>query len=93
MNPKQEKWLEYVMILVGVGGHLAFYVQAYKIIQLGSSHAVSRLATLIALTSMLAWFAYGVIKGIKPLIISNIFGIIGVLSVLWAILWYQQEGN
>ena len=78
--------LERVTIFMGTVGHLASYIQAFKIVYLGSSHAVSLLAYLIGWISITCWLLYGISRNIKPLIISNVFGIFGMTFVIWAIL-------
>lgn len=73
------------MALVGTS---AAYVQAFKIISLKCATAVSLSACLIGLSSSCCWLLYGIAKEIKPLIISNIIGIIGAILVVLGILYY-----
>lgn len=80
--------LERLTIFMGVVGQLAPYIQAAKICYLKSAHAVSLLACLIGLASMLCWVAYGIQRDIKPLIITNIFGMIGIILTIIGIIYY-----
>ncbi len=80
--------LEHLTLLMGIVGHFASYIQAMKIFYLHSAYAVSLMACLIGLASMVCWLLYGMEKNIKPLIISNVFGMIGVLLVTAGVLYY-----
>lgn len=82
-------FLEYFTIFIGMIGQVAHYVQAYKIFSLHSSYAVSLSAALIGFLSMICWLAYGLARNIKPLIFSNIFGLVGI-TVLIAGIWYYK---
>lgn len=83
--------LEQVTTLIGLIGQLATYIQVFKIFYLKSAYAVSFIAALISLISMVFWLLYGVQKRVKPLIICNIFGIIGVALVLLGIMLYGNS--
>ena len=80
--------LEYLTIVMGLFGHLASYIQAFKIFYLHSAYAVSLLACLIGLISMGCWLFYGFQKKIKPLVIANIFGMVGITLVIGGVLCY-----
>ena len=80
--------LESFAVMAGLIGQLAVYAQAFKIFSLHSSYAVSLTGILISLSSMVVWFVYGIKKNVKPLVISNLFGIIGALLVLGGIFYY-----
>lgn len=84
-----QSWsLEHLTIVMGVFGHLASYIQAVKIFYLHSAYAVSLVASLIGLASMGCWLFYGFEKKIKPLVIANIFGMIGITLVIGGVLLY-----
>ncbi len=83
--------LERLVTLVGIMGHMATYIQGFKIMVLKSSYAVSLPAYLIGFVSIVFWLIYGFSKNIKPLIISNIFGMIGSLLVIGLILYYYKN--
>jgi uncharacterized protein with PQ loop repeat len=92
-NPFSNWWpracaLERFTIFMGVVGHFASYIQAIKIFSLQSAYAVSLLACLIGFASMLCWLAYGIERNIKPLIISNIFGLIGSALTILGVIYY-----
>lgn len=84
----KKNWLEKVTTLMGILGQLCPYAQAYKIFSLRSSYAVSFSGQLLALTSMACWFAYGYVGHIRPLIWSNIVGLIGVSLVMLGMFLY-----
>ena len=77
-----------IVTLVGSLGHLASYIQAYKIFLLRSAYAISLLAVFISLASMIVWLIYGLARHIKPLIYANIFGIIGTLLIAAGAFYY-----
>jgi uncharacterized protein with PQ loop repeat len=82
-------FLEHFTIFMGVIGQCAPYIQAYYIFYLQSSYAVSMGASLMALFSMACWLIYGLSRNVKPLIISNFFGMIGMTLVIVGILYYR----
>jgi uncharacterized protein with PQ loop repeat len=84
----QKNWLENITILIGVLGQVPPYLQAYKIFSLHSAYAISISAQIIALLSVTCWFVYGYAYKIRPLIISNIVGILGVILVLVGVILY-----
>lgn len=74
--------------IFGIIGNLAIYVQAIEIFNLESSHAVSLMANLISLLSMIVWLFFGLKRKIKPLIYSNVFGIFGSIIIIIGIYIY-----
>lgn len=80
--------LEKITTLMGLIGHLSLYIQAFKIYYLKSSYAISFIAIVISFISMVSWLLYGLEQQIKPLIISNIFGLIGISFIIGGILRY-----
>ncbi len=85
------KKLEQITTLMGLIGHLATYIQVFKIFYLRSSYAVSFIAALISFTSMVFWLLYGREKRIIPLVICNIFGLIGVSLIILGIIVYGDN--
>jgi CRISPR-associated Cas5-like protein len=85
----KESFLEHITTFAGVVGQFAAYIQAFKIFHLRSSYAVSLISTLIGFFSTCCWLIYGLAKGIKPLIISSIIGVIGIALVIIGILYYK----
>jgi len=83
--------LENITTIVGLGGQCATYVQAYKIFYLQSSYAISFIATFISFTSMAFWLLYGIKQHSIPLIICNIFGLIGSFLILAGVLYYGYD--
>lgn len=89
-NPKPKKLLTLTnfTILFGLIGHLAVYIQAFKIIFLKSAYAVSLTGTLFAFVSLLFWLAYGISQKVRPLVITNLFGLVGIVILIASILYY-----
>lgn len=83
--------LEKTTTFMGLVGHLATYIQVFKIFYLQSSYAVSFVATIISFTSMVFWLLYGWEKHIVPLVICNIFGLIGVSLIMVGIILYGDN--
>ena len=83
--------LERMTIVMGLIGQVATYVQAYKIFELKSAHAISLIATLITFVSMIFWLAYGLKQHVKPLIICNVVGIIGMSLILGGIIYFESN--
>lgn len=81
--------IDHFITLVGLVGQVPPYIQAFKIFYLQSSYAVSLSANIIVFFSMVGWFVYGLLRNIKPLIITNIFGLIGTILVLIGILYHE----
>lgn len=80
---------EYFTLFIALFGTSASYIQAYKIFSLKSAHAVSLSATLIVFFASLCWLVYGIARNIKPLIISNIVGLIGAFILIVGILYFD----
>jgi len=74
---------------MGIFGQFASYIQAVKIFYLHSAYAVSAFATFIGIVSMSCWLFYGMKKHIIPLVICNIFGMVGALLVMGGIMYYH----
>jgi uncharacterized protein with PQ loop repeat len=84
----QKEWFEKITIFMGIFGQTCPYLQAYKIFSLKSSYAVSFSGQLIGLISITCWLLYGASRNIRPLIISNMVGALGMLLVLLGMLIY-----
>lgn len=83
--------LEKITTLMGLVGHIATYIQVIKIFYLQSSYAVSFIATVISFISMIFWLIYGMKENIIPLIVCNIFGLIGVFLIMVGIIFYGNS--
>lgn len=84
----RSKGFESFTTFMAVVGTSAAYIQAFKIFSLGCATAVSLTATVIGFSASLCWLLYGMARHLKPLIISNIIGIIGGILVMIGILLY-----
>ncbi len=77
------------MLVIGVVGNLAFYLQAYVIFSNKSAFNISVYGFIISLISVTSWFVYGLLKRDRVLIFSNIIAIVGALSVLLGVWIYR----
>lgn len=76
------------MTFVGIAGQLLFFAQAYKIFTLHSAQDVSGIGFTVGLISVISWLVYGIIIRSFPLIIANIFAVIGAMFVMIGIVLY-----
>jgi MtN3 and saliva related transmembrane protein len=89
LKTKFKKGYEKYMFVIGIGGQLLFYFQAYEIFSSKSACSVSKIGFLISFVSLLSWFIYGLMLKNKVLIISNTAALLGCLLVLIGIFLYQ----
>ena len=85
-------FLEYYakfMMVVGTLGQAFFYMQAYKIFTTKSADNLSLEGFLIPCFSLTAWLVYGLLVRDKVVILANVVGVIGAVSVVVAILKYS----
>ena len=80
--------LEIFTVVSSTLGHLGLYLQAWKIFYLQSSHALCFTTYVISMISCAIWLFYGLKRHIRPLIISNIFGLMGIIAVIAGIIIY-----
>ena len=74
---KLPRWFQWYMYVVGIGGNLFFYIQAYEIFTRRSAHDVSLPAFCVAFWAVASWFAYGVALRNWVLISANIVAMLG----------------
>ncbi len=91
MSKINKSYYEKYISIMGTIGNSMFYFQAYKIFISKNAIAISFLGFLISFIALSSWLIYGVILKNKPLIIANIFGIIGALLVLIEIIIYGEN--
>jgi len=83
------RYLEVLVTFMAIVGNTAAYIQAFKIFNMKSAQAVSMVGYIIMFISMIFWLLYGYLKDIKPLIFSNIYGVVGVILVIIGVLLYS----
>ena len=83
--------LDNIVTFAGLLGQSAIYVQIIKIFMLKSSYAVSFIGNMVALMSMIFWLFYGISNNIKPLIITNIYGLVGITILIIEIIYYAPH--
>ncbi len=82
------RWFERYMFVVGVGGNVFFYIQAWQIFDTKSAKDVSLVAFAVALWAVMSWFAYGLVLRNYVLIAANIVGTIGAALVVAGCLYH-----
>lgn len=88
-KPRVPPFYEKLMVVVGIGGQLALYIQAYHIFSRESSEDVSLIAYLCALFSLTCWLIYGLFLRDRALIIANAVAVVGSILVIAGILKYS----
>jgi MtN3 and saliva related transmembrane protein len=91
MFTKNTGYYERYISIMGPIGNSMFYFQAYKIFINKNAASVSFLGFLISVIALSSWLIYGMLLKNKPLIIANVFGVIGALLVLAEILIYGEH--
>jgi MtN3 and saliva related transmembrane protein len=76
------------MYVVGIGGNLFFYIQAWEIYTTRSARDVSLAAFVVAFWAVASWFAYGLVLRNWVLISANIVAMIGAAAVIIGKLMY-----
>lgn len=84
------RWFERYMFVVGVGGNVFFYIQAWQIYDTQSAKDVSLVAFSVALWAVMSWFVYGLVLRNYVLIAANIVGTIGAALVVAGCLVYGR---
>jgi MtN3 and saliva related transmembrane protein len=86
--PRVPTWFQRYMYVVGIGGNLLFYWQAFEIYSSGQARDVSLPAFLIGLWAVSSWFAYGLWLKDRVIISANVVAIIGAGLVVVGKLLY-----
>lgn len=89
MNPKFLKLYEKYMSVIGPIGNLMFFIQAYKIFSTHAASSISLSAFSLSLLGLSSWLFYGLMLKNVPLIIANLVGVVGAISVLIGTLLYS----
>ena len=76
------------MFVVGIGGNLLFYLQAWEIFATQHARDVSLSAFLVGLWAVSSWFIYGLFQRDKVIIAANIVAIVGCALVITGKLIY-----
>jgi MtN3 and saliva related transmembrane protein len=84
-NPLFRRLCDVSIMVIGIFGQTALFVQAYKTFQTGSAQDLSFFSYVITFASLSCWLIYGLVIRNPPLIIANIVGVIGALIVLLGI--------
>jgi MtN3 and saliva related transmembrane protein len=80
-SPWKRRYARY-MFVVGIGGNLLFYLQAWEVFSTGHARDVSLPAFLVGLWAVSSWFVYGLVMRDKVIIAANIVAIVGCVTVI-----------
>ena len=87
-SPRLARGYHRYMYVVGIGGNLFFYLQAWEVFATRSARDVSLWAFVVAFWAVASWFVYGLILRNWVLIIANIVAMIGAALVVVGKLLY-----
>ncbi len=79
------------MNIIGPLGNLMFYIQAYKIFSTQSAVSISIPAFIMSVIGLSSWLIYGVILKNTPLIVANMFGVVGAILVILGTFIYSPS--
>lgn len=82
---------ENYMNCIGPIGNLMFYFQAYEIFNSKSSGSVSLFGFSISIIALNSWLVYGIYIKNKPLVITNIVGVLGAILVVLGIILFPAK--
>ncbi|MBL7045666.1 MAG: hypothetical protein ISR99_01375 [Parcubacteria group bacterium] len=85
---KKRKFADSAMVVIGVVASLSSIPQVLKIIETGTVAGLSFATQAIALTTVIAWFSYGIYIKNKPLIITTGISTIVLFIVIIQMLYY-----
>ncbi len=89
MKAKALAYYEKYMLLMGILGQMLFYIQGFKILMTESAAGVSLGAFYIGLVSSSSWLLYGFLLNNRPLVLSNLVGVLGAVFVIVGIVVYS----
>jgi MtN3 and saliva related transmembrane protein len=81
-------WYSRYMFVVGIGGNLLFYLQAWEIFRTASARDISLPAFIVGFWAVSSWFVYGLVLRDKVIIAANIVAMAGSALVIAGTLLY-----
>ena len=82
------RWFQGYMYVVGIGGNVFFYIQAWTIFARRSAADVSLVAFCIAFWAVSSWFVYGLSLRNRVIIAANAVAMVGAALVIAGRLLY-----
>ena len=82
-----------VVTVVGIALSLAYYPQAWRIVQKKSAHEISILSYCLFALGTSTWLFYGFYKHDSTVIAGFLFGVIGSWLVLILALYYRHKAG
>lgn len=77
-----KRWLDYAVLVVGVGAPLMTFVQVFKIWSGQNAEGLSLHTWIAYFVASLIWLFYGLVHRVRPILISNIMYLISTGLVL-----------
>lgn len=76
-------YIEIIGLTAGAMGGVSLFPQVLKVIKTKSTKDISREMFLLLTGSIFLWLVYGILMNILPIILSNFFGLIQALIILY----------
>ena len=76
-------YIEIIGLAAAAMGGISFFPQVLKVLKTKSTKDISREMFLLLTGSIFLWLVYGILLNIIPIIISNFFGLLQALVVLF----------
>jgi MtN3 and saliva related transmembrane protein len=76
-------YIEIIGLTAAAMGGISFFPQVLKVLKTKSTKDISREMFLLLTGSIFLWLIYGILLNIIPIIISNFFGLLQALVVLF----------
>ena len=83
-------YFDYYVLIIALIGNGMYYAQALEIFLSKTSCSVSLLGFLMGTFSSANWLIYGIVRKVKPIVISSTFGLVGGILVLGMIIFYRS---
>jgi len=83
--------IEYLGFAAGAITTISFLPQVIRVFRLKSAREISMLFTTLLLLGLIAWLAYGILRGLTPVIVSNAVAAAFVAPLLYAKLKYGKR--
>ncbi len=81
---------DYLGLIAGALATVSFIPQIIRVFKLKSAREISMLFTILLLSGMLFWIAYGVLLSLTPVIIWNVVAALFMATLLYAKLRYGR---
>lgn len=83
-------WEELFGFFGGLLITIAFIPQVWRLFKLKSAREISLLFNILFLIGGMSWLSYGIVLGLRPIILWNVISIVLVSAMLYAKLKYGK---